>query len=142
MRALFETLPVGPGEHLMLVYRAKNRDQIVFRRKLDALAARRQARVIYLLGGDPNLLSARSLTRLVPGLPDRDEYLCAPPSFPPRYRGGRSHPGRPALALRFAASSAARCTDAYAVLLSRVGRLSRLRVRPGGRWPSQRHSSG
>jgi predicted ferric reductase len=81
MRALFETMPVAPGQDLMLLYRAKDRDQLVFREELDALAARRRARVIYLLGSDRDLLSARSLTRLVPGLVNRDVYLCGPPGL-------------------------------------------------------------
>jgi predicted ferric reductase len=81
MRALFETMPVTPGQDLMLLYRAADRGQLVFREELDALAARRQARVIYLLGRDRDLLSARSLTRLVPGLVNRDVYLCGPPGL-------------------------------------------------------------
>jgi predicted ferric reductase len=81
MRALFETMPMAPGQDLMLLYRAKDRDQLVFREELDALAARRRARVIYLLGSDRDLLSARSLTRLVPGLANRDVYLCGPPGL-------------------------------------------------------------
>jgi predicted ferric reductase len=81
MRALFETLPVVPGEELTLLYRAKAPGQLVFREELDALAARRRARVIYLLGSRPDLLSAESLSRLVPGLVDRDVFLCGPPGL-------------------------------------------------------------
>lgn len=81
MRALFQTMPTTPGQDLMLLYRARNRDQLVFREELDALAAHRRARVVYLLGSDPDLLSARSLTRLVSGLADRDVYLCASPGL-------------------------------------------------------------
>jgi ferredoxin-NADP reductase len=77
LRALFQTMPITQGEDLMLLYRARDRDQLVFLEELDALAAERRARVIYLLGSDPALLSARSLSRLVPGLTDRDVYLCA-----------------------------------------------------------------
>jgi NAD(P)H-flavin reductase len=36
-------------------------------------------RVIYLLGSNPALLTSESLRRLVPGLKDRDVYLCGPP---------------------------------------------------------------
>src|SRR3954453_3521726 len=58
MRALFETIPVRPDQDLMLVYRARNSHDLVFRKELDALAAHRQARVVYLLGSNPDLLSA------------------------------------------------------------------------------------
>lgn len=81
MRALFQTMPTTPGQDLMLLYRARDRGHLVFREELDALAAHRRARVVYLLGSDPDLLSARSLTRLVPGLADRDVYLCASPGL-------------------------------------------------------------
>jgi hypothetical protein len=69
------------GRDLMLLYRARDRDQLVLREELDALVAHRQARVVYLLGSDPDLLSARSLARMVPGLADRDVYLCASPGM-------------------------------------------------------------
>ncbi|MGB7981362.1 MAG: ferredoxin reductase family protein [Candidatus Nanopelagicales bacterium] len=81
MRALFETLPKTPGQDLMLLYRASTPEQLVFRAELDALAASRQAHVVYLLGSDPHLLSPRSLTRLVPRLAERDVYLCGPPGM-------------------------------------------------------------
>jgi predicted ferric reductase len=81
LRALFQTMPITPGQDLMLLYRARDRDQLVFREELDALAAHRQARVIYLLGSDPDLLTASSLARLVPGLIDRDVYICASPGM-------------------------------------------------------------
>ena len=51
---------MSPGQDLMLLYRARDREQLVFRRELDALAARRRARVVYLLGRNRDLLSARS----------------------------------------------------------------------------------
>src|SRR4051794_39546599 len=81
LRALFQTMPTSPGQDLMLLYRARDRDQLVFREELDALAAHRRARVVYLLGSDPDLLSAGSLARLVPGLTDRDVYMCASPGM-------------------------------------------------------------
>jgi ferredoxin-NADP reductase len=77
LRTLFETLPLGEGQDLVLLYRARDRDQIIFRSQLDALAAQRRARVIYLLGGNRQLLSSGSLLRLIPDLIDRDVYLCA-----------------------------------------------------------------
>ena len=95
MRALFQTLPVTAGQDLMLLYRARDRDQLVFREELDALAAHRRARVVYLLGSNPDLLSARSLTRLVPGLADRDVYLCASPSMSAAVRSSLAQAGVP-----------------------------------------------
>jgi ferredoxin-NADP reductase len=68
----------------------------VFREELDALAHHRQARVIYLLGGDRDILSARSLNRLVPGLPDRDVYLCGPPGMSAAIRNSLHQAGLPA----------------------------------------------
>jgi predicted ferric reductase len=81
MRALFETIGVAPGHDLTLLYRAGSRDHLVFRAELDALAAERRARVVYLLGDNPDLLSPRSLLRLVPRLAQRDVYLCGPPGM-------------------------------------------------------------
>jgi predicted ferric reductase len=81
MRALFETLPVGPDQDLTLLYRADHRDHLVFREELDALAERRRCRVVYVLGDDPEVMSSRSLERLVPGLADRDVFLCGPPGM-------------------------------------------------------------
>ena len=49
MRALFETLPGGPGD-LTLLYRAGNADQFVLRDELEAIAAARGAALHYLLG--------------------------------------------------------------------------------------------
>lgn len=96
MRALFETIPTVPGEDLMLLYRAPAREQLVFREELDALAARRRARVVYLLGNDRGLMSARSLTRLVPGLTERDVYLCGPPGMSAAVRRSLRETGLPA----------------------------------------------
>ncbi|MCW2945256.1 MAG: oxidoreductase FAD/NAD(P)-binding domain protein [Actinoallomurus sp.] len=81
LRALFETLPGGPGD-ITLVYRAGSRSEVVFEAELAQIAAAREAAVHYLVGsradlrGDP--LSPRRLTRLVPGLRDHDVYLCGP----------------------------------------------------------------
>jgi predicted ferric reductase len=95
MRALFETIPVTPGQDLTLLYRAKDRGQVVFRTELDALAERRHARVIYLLGDDQDLLSARSLLRLVPGLVQRDVYVCGPPGLSAAVRASLLQAGLP-----------------------------------------------
>ncbi|MCW2817028.1 MAG: ferric reductase [Nocardioides sp.] len=95
MRALFETLPLAPGQDLVLLYRADDRDQVVFRAELDALAAERQARAVYLLGNNPDLLSPRSLTRLVAHLAERDVYLCGPPGMTTALRGSLAAAGVP-----------------------------------------------
>jgi predicted ferric reductase len=95
MRALFETIPLVTGQDLVLLYRANTREQVVFRRELDALAASRHARVIYLLGDDRDLLSARSMARLVPGLVERDVYLCGPPGMSAAVRRSLEQAGLP-----------------------------------------------
>jgi predicted ferric reductase len=96
MRALFETIPTTPGQDLMLLYRASTPEQIVFREELDALAFQRRAHVVYLLGTSRDLLSARSFTRLVPGLTDRDVYLCGPPGMAAAVRASLVEAGVPA----------------------------------------------
>ncbi|MFK4064498.1 ferric reductase-like transmembrane domain-containing protein [Streptomyces sp. NPDC029674] len=83
MRALFETLPGGPGD-LTLLYRASSAEQLVLRDELEAIAASRQAGLHYLLGPsgaafDP--LAPQSLRNLVPDLADHDVYLCGPPGM-------------------------------------------------------------
>lgn len=99
MRALFETMPVDAGQDLVLLYRANSADHVVFRDELDALAEQRQCRVVYLLGDDRSLLSPRSLTRLVPGLAERDVYLCGPPGMAAAVRRSLAEAGLPATQL-------------------------------------------
>ncbi|MFB7051894.1 ferric reductase-like transmembrane domain-containing protein [Streptomyces vinaceus] len=83
MRALFESLPAGPGD-LTLLYRAGDAGQLVLRDELEAIAAERQAALHYLVGRsdaayDP--LAPQALRALVPDLSDRDVYLCGPPGM-------------------------------------------------------------
>jgi predicted ferric reductase len=95
MRVLFETLDL-PGEDLTLVYRAPNEEALVFRAELDEIAARKGARVIYLIGpsDDPaNLLNAYTLRAMVGGLREHDVYLCAPPRMAARIRESLLHTG-------------------------------------------------
>ncbi|MFJ1838429.1 ferric reductase-like transmembrane domain-containing protein [Streptomyces sp. NPDC088175] len=80
MRALFETLPGGPGD-ITLLYRAGSEDQLVLREELEAIAAFRQAGLHYLLGPSDasfNPLAPQTLRGLVPDLARRDVYLCGP----------------------------------------------------------------
>jgi ferredoxin-NADP reductase len=81
MRALFETLPLAPGDDLLLLYRASSAGEILFRDELDAIAARRPARVEYVVGKDRSALSAPSLEAAVPNLAERDVYMCGPPKL-------------------------------------------------------------
>jgi predicted ferric reductase len=81
MRALFETLPLAPGHDLLLLYRAKTADDLVFQAELDQIARRRGARVQYLVGDAVGRFTPELFQRLVPDLQDRDVYLCASPAM-------------------------------------------------------------
>lgn len=84
LRALLESLPGSPGD-LTLIYRVSSLRDAVFRRELEAIAARRQAKVWFVAGSRAELrgnpLSGGELTRRVPGLIDHDVYLCGPPGL-------------------------------------------------------------
>lgn len=79
IRALLEELPPGT----VVVYRARNREELIFERELDWLAHERDAHVWYVLGSRSDVaprqvLSPRGLRRLVPDVTKRDIYLCGP----------------------------------------------------------------
>ncbi|MFP3991212.1 ferredoxin reductase family protein [Streptomyces sp. E11-3] len=83
MRALFETLPGGPGD-ITLLYRASSAEQLVLRTELEAIARARRAGLHYLLGPsdaafDP--LAPQALRNLLPDLAEHDVYLCGPPGM-------------------------------------------------------------
>ncbi|WP_405782912.1 ferric reductase-like transmembrane domain-containing protein [Streptomyces sp. NBC_00859] len=83
LRALFETLPGGPGD-LTLLYRASNPDLLVLREELQSIAQRRGAALHYLLGpsdADTDPLSRGRLRALVPDLAEHDVFLCGPPGM-------------------------------------------------------------
>ena len=95
MRVLFETLDL-PGKDLTLVYRASSEEEVVFRAELDEIAARKGARVVYLIGSSDepeNLLNAYTLRAMVGPLRDYDVYLCAPPRMATRLRESLLHTG-------------------------------------------------
>jgi predicted ferric reductase len=96
MRALFETLPPSPGADLTLLYRARGPEHVLFRQELDEIAHARGARVHYLLGDDPDCLSASALRHLVPGLTRRDVFLCGPPAMADAVRRSLNEAGLPA----------------------------------------------
>jgi ferredoxin-NADP reductase len=81
MRALFETLPLRPGGDLLLLYRARSADELLFRKELDEIAARRGARVMYVLGKDRNAMSTAALRKAIPNIARRDVYMCGPPGL-------------------------------------------------------------
>jgi predicted ferric reductase len=95
MRALFETLPLAPGQDLTLLYRARNPEELLFRHELDQIARTRGARVHYLLGPDRRCLSAAALRYNIPGLTRRDVYLCASPQLSDAVRRALDEAGLP-----------------------------------------------
>jgi predicted ferric reductase len=97
MRALFESLPVGPGA-LTLLYRASTPGDIVFRTELEAIARQRGAEIVWMVGPSsaPHLtMTADNLRRLVPDVADRDVYLCASPRFAAAVRSAVRAAGLP-----------------------------------------------
>lgn len=97
MRTLFETL--GEGEvAVTLIYRASTPADLLFREELEAIAASRRARIVYMVGrsSDPrNAMTAENLTRLVPDLRFRDVYVCAAPGLSAAVRAGLLAAGLP-----------------------------------------------
>jgi predicted ferric reductase len=81
VRALFETIPAGPGD-LTLLYRASRDRDVVFRDELERIARRRGARLGFAVGRRAELgydpLSAEHLAADIPDLGDHDVYLCGP----------------------------------------------------------------
>jgi predicted ferric reductase len=83
MRALFESLDVE-GSRLTLLYRASSEHEILFRDELEHIARRRGAHLLLVVGPSShpaNAITGARLARDVPGLVDRDVYLCASPRF-------------------------------------------------------------
>jgi predicted ferric reductase len=81
LRALFETLEVGRDQDVLLLYRARNEDELLFRDELEQIAADRGARLHYWLGDDIGPLTPQLLVSTVPDLVQRDVYMCGPPGL-------------------------------------------------------------
>ncbi|MGZ4590439.1 MAG: ferredoxin reductase family protein [Actinomycetes bacterium] len=96
LRALLEELTYADGGATLL-YRARSEADLAFRTELDALAATRGVRVVYLTGrrlarrsGRPSWLptsfghhhsDAAALRRLVPDIASHDVFICGPDSW-------------------------------------------------------------
>ena len=82
IRALLAALPKRKSGGATLIYRASHPREIVFRRELDAIAAQRNATVHYVVGSRAELgydpLAPEELEALVPGLKQREAYVCGP----------------------------------------------------------------
>ena len=82
IRALMEELPVG----MIVLYRARSMDEVVFREELEWLAERRAATLWFVLGsrdeaGPRRAFSAAGMREIAPDLRRRDVYLCGPPGI-------------------------------------------------------------
>jgi predicted ferric reductase len=79
IRTLLESIPGAPGD-IALIYRTSAADEVLFREELDELARKRGAQLHYCVGEDWDL-SAETIQRLVPGIAERDVYVCGPPAM-------------------------------------------------------------
>jgi predicted ferric reductase len=92
MRALLEGLEYARGD-AVLIYRARSEPDLVFRRGLEQVAARRGVRIHYLTGsrptdveswrpaGDLSASDSEALLRLVPDLAEHDVFVCGPDAW-------------------------------------------------------------
>ncbi|WP_353647805.1 hypothetical protein ABLG96_13005 [Nakamurella sp. A5-74] len=97
MRALFETIEV-PGP-LTLLNRVSAPQEVVFHDELEAIARRRGARIVWLIGPSShpaNQITPADLHRLVPELAQSDVYLCASPPLARAVRSSLQQLGLPA----------------------------------------------
>ncbi|ASW57483.1 oxidoreductase [Plantactinospora sp. KBS50] len=79
IRALLEELPA----QTVVIYRARNEDELLFREELDWLAREREAQVWYVLGsrddaGPRYLFTPKGMRELVDDIRHRDVFLCGP----------------------------------------------------------------
>ncbi|MFI1396697.1 ferric reductase-like transmembrane domain-containing protein [Streptomyces sp. NPDC020681] len=83
LRALFETLPGGPGD-LTLLYRASKTRDLALWSELKQIAERRDARLMYAVNGPDGArpeITAKRLTEVLPDIDEHDVYLCGPPGL-------------------------------------------------------------
>ena len=95
LRALFETLPLAPEQDLLLLYRVRTMADALFRAELDRIAWHRGARVQYLTGETAGPFSPELFRHFVPGLLQRDVYLCGPPGMAGAVRRALREAGLP-----------------------------------------------
>jgi ferredoxin-NADP reductase len=95
LRALFETIPLAPGQDLLLLYRARSARDILFHDELTRISRRPGARLHYLLGDQVGPFTPQLLRHLAPNLLDRDVYLCGPPSMATAVRRSLRQAGLP-----------------------------------------------
>jgi ferredoxin-NADP reductase/DMSO/TMAO reductase YedYZ heme-binding membrane subunit len=98
LRALFESLPAGPGD-LTLVYRARDAAGLALRTELESIAAARGARLIFALNapdGRRPALTADGLRAALPDVAEHDVYLCGPPGMAESCYGALRAAGVPA----------------------------------------------
>ncbi|MGZ6791505.1 MAG: hypothetical protein ACXVGH_10800 [Mycobacteriales bacterium] len=96
LRALFETLDVGRDQDVLLLYRARNEGELLFRDELEQIADTRGARLQYWLGDDVGPLTPQLVLRTVPDLVQRDVYMCGPPGLTKALRKAMLGAGLPA----------------------------------------------
>jgi predicted ferric reductase len=90
LRALLDEPDYNRGDAVLL-YRARDPEELVFRAELDELAERRGVRVEYLIGprtagrwlpaGAPEVSDATLLRRLLPDVASYDVFLCGPAAW-------------------------------------------------------------
>ncbi|MGW7369031.1 ferredoxin reductase family protein [Streptomyces sp. NPDC054841] len=83
LRALFETLPGGPGD-VSLLYRAGTREDLALWSELQQIAEAREAKLMYAVNGPdgarPRITTER-LKEVLPDIDQHDVYLCGPPGL-------------------------------------------------------------
>lgn len=82
LRALIEELR-AKRDRLLLIYRARSWEDVVFKDELEQLVRDRRGAIHYIIGRrgaqlpvDP--LSAQTIRRLVPDVESRDVFICGP----------------------------------------------------------------
>ncbi|MER5970955.1 ferredoxin reductase family protein [Streptomyces sp. NPDC002055] len=98
LRALFETIPAGPGD-LTLLYRARSQEDLALWGELQAIARTRKARLLYAVNGPDGErpeISAESLSRVLPDIERHDVYLCGPPGLAEESHAALREAGVPA----------------------------------------------